>query len=58
MKPKPCPFCGKDAKIKTLAMNTKEIIYSVECDNQYCPAHPCVENVSKKEAIKGWNAKR
>lgn len=47
--PKPCPFCGGNAKLyKIDATNS----YVVECEKCYCKTSACIR---EERAIKVWN---
>lgn len=51
-KPKPCPFCGENAKIVSPSKKLVKVI----CDNDECPLF--VETQwfeSKRNAVRAWN---
>ena len=55
-KPKPCPFCGGEAKI---IQDSITYGYQVECRNRKCLIRPYTEEyfVLKKKAVEAWNTR-
>ena len=52
---KPCPFCGGDAKLKTI-IDSDHYIYYVKCSNTRCKVRAYTLVYRKKhEAIQAWN---
>lgn len=51
---RPCPFCGKPARIQTYTNERKAIV----CDNMYCPCFMS-GNVfdTEAEAVTAWNTR-
>lgn len=48
---KPCPFCGKKARLQRIGKS-----YYVTCDGSYCKIKPTTWAYSVKEkAIEEWN---
>lgn len=51
---KPCPFCGADAPLASMAMNGR---YCVGCDNDDCAAQPYVSGATLTEVWQRWNSR-
>ena len=50
---KPCPFCGKKAKISKQKFNRTDMLYSIDC----CDCDLFLESLDEAELIKRWNAR-
>lgn len=48
----PCPFCGADAPLASMALNGR---YGVGCENDDCDAQPYVSGATLSEAWSRWN---
>ena len=52
----PCPFCGKEPKLKKTKHTEPDIFYWVGCYNSGCIALPVVMSwETRAEAIAAWN---
>jgi Lar family restriction alleviation protein len=52
---KPCPFCGGEAEINPLALETSD--FNVACFSGECPVEPQTRGETKAEAIAAWNTR-
>lgn len=58
---KPCPFCGKAAKVeKVKVMTTGEIEFTVRCKSEICMGHPeiPVSYETERKAASAWNRRK
>ncbi len=56
---KPCPFCGGEANIKRMNINSR--IYTVGCNNARCIAslgHLFFGFVDKRKVADAWNRRK
>ena len=51
---KPCPFCGKTARIRSEAC-TEGVVFYAECGNRLCSVHPRVSATTVAVAAEIWN---
>jgi Lar family restriction alleviation protein len=53
---KPCPFCGKAAKVETITDIFHHTTFMAVCGNDSCGCHPMTEPFEKSsEAVAAWN---
>ena len=53
---KPCPFCGKKAKVETITDIFHHSTFMVVCGNDGCGCHPMTDPFeSRREAADAWN---
>ena len=55
---KPCPFCGREAKIE-YDRDERTTYFWVTCNNRHCPVRPYSEGNfnSAEDAIEAWNTR-
>lgn len=54
----PCPFCGKEPKMKTAPNHADVILFWIVCDHYGCPTSVSTHMGCEKEVIKFWNNRK